>query len=105
MRLIYFLLLLAIPLTASSQHLQDSLPVNAEQGFKLYPNPAYTDEVFIKTPQLANKEITIYDVFGKVVLREKLRTSTLNISKLVPGVYLLQVVVNDRSTTRKLIVK
>lgn len=107
MRLIYFLVLLALPLTVSAQHIQDSSPELTEQeaGFKLYPNPAYTDVVYIKTPRLSNKEITIYDVFGKVVLREKLRTNTLDISKLPAGVYLLQVVVDDRSMTRKLIKK
>lgn len=107
MRLIYLICLLALPFLASSQYLQESPSLNQETeiGFQLYPNPAYTDMVHIKSAPEGNKEITIYDVFGKVVLREKLRTNSLDISKLVAGVYLVQVVVDDKSITRKLIVK
>lgn len=107
MKLIYFLLLLALPLTATSQYLQES-PVaenQAEVGFKLYPNPAYTDVVYIKTPKKGTKLITVYDVFGKIVLTDQIRSQTLDISKLDAGVYLLKIVIGDATLTRKLIVK
>lgn len=107
MKLIYFLLLLVFPLAVSAQYLQESPSGSAqtEVSFKLYPNPAYTDVVYIKTPQKGNKVVTIYDVFGKVVLTDQIRNQTLDISKLDAGVYLLKIVVGDTTMTRKLIVK
>ncbi len=72
---------------------------------KLYPNPALNDIVYVKTSKNRNKDITVFDVFGKVVLRDRITTSALNISQLVPGVYVLQVQENDKKMTRKLVVK
>lgn len=107
MKLIYFACLLVLPMLVSSQHLQEtpSLQSESEVSFKLYPNPAYTDVVFIKTSQNGDKHVTVYDVFGKIVLDDKLRGNSLDISKLVSGVYLLKVVLGDATMTRKLIVK
>lgn len=75
------------------------------QGFKMYPNPAYGDEVYITTSTNGNKKIKIYDVFGEVVLTDRIATNTLNISRLVPGVYVLQVTEQNKTMTRKLVIK
>lgn len=81
-------------------------PQNEEiSEFKLYPNPAYNDVVFITTKFNARKEIVVYDVFGEVVLTNRMLNTRLNISRLVPGVYVLQVSENNKSITRKLVVK
>ncbi len=74
-------------------------------GFKLYPNPAYNDVVYVTTSRNETKEIVIYDVFGEIVLTDRISTNTLNISRLVPGVYVLKVIENNTSMTRKLVVK
>lgn len=74
-------------------------------NFKLYPNPAYEDVVYIKTKDNALRMIIVYDVFGKIVLRDRISTDALNISNLVPGVYLLQVTEHQKTMTRKLVVK
>ena len=84
--------------------INDAKPVKVE-GFKMYPNPAYGDEVYITTERNGTKELQVFDVFGDVVLRDKITTNTLNISKLVPGVYVLQVTEEKRTMTRKLVVK
>lgn len=73
--------------------------------FKLYPNPAYQEVVYITTKLNGVKNIVIYDVFGTVVLQDRISTSLLNISKLAPGVYILQVTENRVTMTRKLVVK
>ena len=73
--------------------------------FKLYPNPVFDDIVYVKTKQNHSKNITVFDVFGKVVLRDRITASALNISPLVPGVYVLQVQESDKKMTRKLVVK
>ncbi|MEX0363491.1 MAG: T9SS type A sorting domain-containing protein [Allomuricauda sp.] len=47
----------------------------------------------------------IYDVFGEVVLTDRISTNTLNVSRLVPGVYVLQVTEDKKTMTRKLVIK
>ena len=73
--------------------------------FDLYPNPATNDRVYVTTGNDFGKDITVYDIFGKVVLRDRIKTNELNISKLVPGVYFLQVDERNKTMTRKLVVK
>ena len=75
------------------------------QGFKLYPNPAFNDVVYITTEKNARKEVTVYDVFGEIVLTDRILNTSLNISRLVPGVYVLQVSEDSKTITRKLVVK
>ncbi|MBW8242230.1 T9SS type A sorting domain-containing protein [Muricauda oceani] len=108
MKKIYFVLLMALPLLSFGQ---DLVTVNNEpavqelKGFKMYPNPAYGNEVYISTETNGTKEVRVYDVFGEVVLTERISTNTLDISRLVPGVYVLQVTENKKTMTRKLVVK
>ncbi|MEM7380390.1 MAG: T9SS type A sorting domain-containing protein, partial [Bacteroidota bacterium] len=73
--------------------------------FKLYPNPAFGDIVYVTSTESGSKEITVYDVFGKAVLRDRIRTNALDISALIPGVYVLQLRQNNKTMTRKLVVK
>lgn len=107
MKKIYLVLLMAFPLITFGQELvsiNDTKPLEVK-GFKMYPNPAYGDEVYITTETNGTKEIQIFDVFGEVVLHERIATNTLNISKLVPGVYVLQVTEDKKTMTRKLVIK
>jgi hypothetical protein len=82
-------------------HPQDS----TKESFELYPNPVFDDVVYVKTKKQQPKTIQVYDVFGKLVLRDRIMGKALDISDLVPGVYLLQVTENQKSMTRKLVVK
>lgn len=98
---------MALPIVTYGQELvsvNDAKPIEVK-GFKMYPNPAYGEEVYITTETNGNKEIQVFDVFGDVVLHDRIATNTLNISKLVPGVYVLQVTENKKTMTRKLVVK
>jgi hypothetical protein len=107
MKKIYFVLIMALPLTTYSQELVsvNTEPVQELKGFKMYPNPAYGEEIYITTETNGNKAIKIYDVFGEVVLTDRISTNTLDISRLVPGVYVLQVTEQKKTMTRKLVVK
>ena len=94
-------------MTVSAQEKPDIASVSNTEipNFKLYPNPAFNNVVYITTKVNGIKEITIYDVFGKVVLTDRIRTNALDISRLIPGVYVIQVIENKKSMTRKLVVK
>lgn len=72
---------------------------------ELYPNPAFEGVVHILTKANADKQITVYDVFGEMVLTDKIVGKTLDISRLVTGVYVLQVNEGQKTMTRKLVVK
>ena len=104
MKLLYLALFLACSPVLFGQEYQ-ARENRESHEFTLYPNPAFDDVVYITTQKNEHKAITVYDVFGKVVLRDRIATSALNISRLVPGVYVLQVVENSRTMTRKLVVK
>ncbi|WP_299800505.1 T9SS type A sorting domain-containing protein [uncultured Maribacter sp.] len=107
MKKIYFMLFMVVSV---GLYAQDTIDINNLRndeivGFKLYPNPAIADVVYVTTQNNNLKEVRIYDVFGELVLTEKLSTKAMNISRLSPGVYVVQVTENDKSITRKLVVK
>ncbi|TFG74602.1 MAG: T9SS type A sorting domain-containing protein [Flavobacteriales bacterium] len=107
MKILYTALLMFIAIGLSAQDVTGAdKSLNEEiPGFKLYPNPAFENVVYITTAHNASKEIVVYDVFGEVVLRDVINGRTLYISDLVPGVYVLQVMEDNKTTTRKLVVK
>ncbi|WP_036157029.1 T9SS type A sorting domain-containing protein [Maribacter forsetii] len=107
MKKIYFMLFMVVSV---GLYAQDTIDINNLRndeivGFKLYPNPAIADVVYVTTQNNNLKEVRVYDVFGELVLTEKLSTKAMNISRLSPGVYVVQVTENDKSITRKLVVK
>ncbi len=107
MKTYYFLAFLFITTFTFGQNeidSRDSDPLQ-ETSFKLYPNPATEDVVYIKSAANMPKDITIYDVFGEVVLQDYISTKALNISSLEAGVYILKVSENNKIITRKLVVK
>lgn len=59
-----------------------------EAGFGVYPNPVQ-DELFVESP-VKSILVEVYDQLGHLLLREKLTGGKVNVSKLAPGVYLLQ---------------
>ncbi len=107
MKLLYTLLFAVFTLSISAQEISVSQTAEMTEipGFKLYPNPTFDDVIYITTQQNAPKEITIYDIFGKVVLRNRITNTELDISHLDSGVYVLQVVENKKSISRKLVIK
>ncbi|PQJ16456.1 T9SS type A sorting domain-containing protein [Aureicoccus marinus] len=107
MRKLFFLIIMALPLLTHGQEIASAdRPIKTSpKTFKMYPNPAYGNQVTIRTSIVGTKEVKVFDVFGEMVMAENLQGHTLNISKLLPGVYVLQVKENDTTMTRKLVVK
>ena len=102
---LFFLLVFTLVLSG-----QEKLPAIDEKNqessnFTLYPNPAIDGIVYIKTLNSRSKDVTVYDVFGKIVLQDRISTNMLNIGRLSPGVYVIQVIENNKTMTRKLVVK
>lgn len=94
---------MALPLYVTAQ----DIPAEKKQhtSFKLYPNPVYGDEVYLTTDTNNEKEVKIFDVFGEVVLTTNVTNSRLNVSPLLPGIYVLQIKEEEETASRKLVVK
>ncbi|MEJ1221145.1 T9SS type A sorting domain-containing protein [Sediminicola sp. 1XM1-17] len=107
MKRFYLTILLTFSFLLSAQEMVDiNTPKSAEiSGFKLYPNPSFDDVVYVTTKLNDTKDIVVYDVFGAVVLKDRIATNSLNIARLIPGVYVLQITERNQTMTRKLVVK
>jgi len=103
----YLFILLIFSLVLSGQEKMPDINEKKQEtlNFTLYPNPAIDGIVYIKTVGSNGKDVTVYDIFGKIVLQDRISTNMLNIGRLSPGVYVIQVVENSKSMTRKLVVK
>lgn len=74
-------------------------------GFKLYPNPVTDGKVYISTTENSPKQVAIYDVLGIQVLQTQITGTELLLDGLDAGVYVLRIYQNNKTATRKLIVK
>ena len=102
----YLIVLLLLPLLSFGQELVSNDVKKPEATeFKMYPNPAFGEEIYITTTANGKKNIKVFDVFGEIVLVDQIATNTLNISRLVPGIYVLQLTESNKTMTRKLVVK
>ncbi|MCK0130227.1 T9SS type A sorting domain-containing protein [Flavobacteriaceae bacterium F08102] len=75
------------------------------RGFKMYPNPVTNGKLYISALDRGAKHIQIFNILGKSILTTKIMGKELNISKLTSGVYILKVIISEKTITRKLVVK
>ncbi|WP_400079703.1 endonuclease [Winogradskyella sp. R77965] len=72
---------------------------------KIYPNPT-KDLVKIDLTQNIETRIEIYDILGKRILTTEIKESTsLNVSSLKHGLYLIRFTQKDKSETKRLIIQ
>ena len=101
---IYFTFILSFLFTTVALA-QDSKQSVTIDGLALYPNPVSSGKVYITSKSGADKDISIYDVLGKLVLQTSLSSKELNIAALSPGIYIIKIRENDATATRKLIIR
>lgn len=78
---------------------------NFSNGFNLYPNPTSTGVVTIQTKSNQPLQVSVFDVLGKQVISKTVLNSTLDVSNLKSGIYLVQVTQDDSTSTKKLVIK
>ena len=78
---------------------------NTIEGLTIYPNPVSNGKLYITTSKNLSKAIEIFDVLGKKLYHTKLTGSSLDISRLNTGVYIIKITENNTTVTRKLVVK
>ncbi len=84
------------------------LNVNGFNASKLslYPNPTNTGFVNITSNNYGDMSVEAYDILGKRVKYQTLtNNTTLNVSDLKSGVYILKITQNNATTTKKLVIK
>lgn len=103
--LMVFLCSLSIHAQATKQQVNPNNP-SVIEGLNLYPNPVNSSRIVnISTKNDSDKEIIIFDLLGKKVLQTHLSTKELNVSSLMPGVYIIKINEDNASATRKLIIR
>ena len=71
------------------------------ENFKVFPNPA-SDVLNISSSVTINK-MEMFNVLGDKIMQSS-KTNQLNIERLKPGIYLLKIFNNNRSTTKKVVI-
>lgn len=70
----------------------------------LYPNPVNNGTLNIVTPTNELKEISVFDVSGRMVLRTKTENNRIDVSQLKSGIYLMNININGSKKTSKIII-
>ena len=73
-------------------------------GLKMYPNPA-KNNLFIETALNSDINVSIIDVLGKEVINSKVSNNAVNISGLTPGMYIVKITEEGKTSTKKLIIE
>lgn len=78
---------------------------NSIAGLKIYPNPVSNGTLFIETAANGIKTVTVFDVLGKQVLNSTTADSSINVSSLHTGVYIVTITEEGKTASSKLIIK
>mgnify|MGYP000123766107 CR=1 FL=1 len=80
---------------------------NIIDGFTTYPNPITAKIFTISSNNSDTKQVTIFNVLGKKVFSTHFSgtTKSIDVSAINAGVYILKVLENDKSATKKIIIK
>lgn len=76
---------------------------NEIEGLRIYPNPA-NDIVMISSNTMAVKSVQLFDMVGKEVMNVE-TSSSINVSSLTKGIYVMKVTEEGKTSTSKLIIK
>ncbi len=80
--------------------------LNFEQlGVKIYPNPVGNGVLHIDTPSTILKTVELFDLNGRLVLKQKTVNSVIDVNQIEPGLYILNLDIDGNTATTKLIVK
>ena len=105
----FYSLLLTLFLAYSAVQAQEPKNTSSAtiENLNFYPNPVTNGKIYITSKNSFAKEISIYDVLGKLVLQTNLNVNSkeVNIGALNSGVYIIKIKEGDATATRKLIVK
>lgn len=76
--------------------------VVAEKNIKFYPNPS-TGALYLESSEMVIKNISVYDINGRLMSEISFVNNKVDLSSLQPGVYLIQL--NDSTKQNFKIIK
>tara|TARA_B110000091_G_scaffold94469_1_gene103074 strand:- start:338 stop:2068 length:1731 start_codon:yes stop_codon:yes gene_type:complete len=83
-----------------------SVVQNEIEGFTVYPNPVNGDEFSITSLSNSERNVQIYDILGKqVYAKNVLANERVNVTNLNTGIYILKVLEEGKTATRKLVIQ
>ncbi len=84
-----------------------SIAKNSIEGFATYPNPVTNNRFTITSSNSDKKEVVIFNVIGKKVLSSSFNgvKSTIDVSAVSAGIYILKVTENGKTATKKLVIR
>lgn len=104
--ILIFMLLSLFSFDLQAQETKQPKPQETSiEGLSFYPNPVSNGKLYITSKLALDKEITIYDVLGKVVLQTTITSKELNVSSLTAGIYMIKIKEGEATATRKLVIK
>jgi hypothetical protein len=74
-------------------------------GLKVFPNPVTNGNLFITSDSNDAKQVTIFDVLGKQVVKTTVTNQPVNVSALSSGVYMVKISEDGKTATRKLVIR
>lgn len=97
----------ATPFPIATYNVTASITKNEIEGFATYPNPVKNSRFTITTNSTDKKEVAIYNVLGKQVLTTSFSVtkSTIDVSSIASGLYVLKVTEGTKTATSKLVIK
>ena len=78
---------------------------NSISGLTMYPNPLKGNTLFITSTANAEMNVKIYNVLGKEVLSTKVNNTSVDVSNLASGVYMVKITEEGKTATRKLVIQ
>ncbi len=82
-----------------------SVNQNTISGLSIFPNPVTNGILNINTDANATRIVAIYNVLGKQVLKTTTSNSSINVSNLNSGIYMVKITEDGKTATRKLVVR
>lgn len=85
-----------------------SLSTNEVQqiaGLSVYPNPVKNGMLYVNTNNNLEKNVSVFDVTGKLVLATQVNNEAINVSNLKAGVYFANITENGITETRKVVIE
>jgi hypothetical protein len=105
---ITLLLIFFFAVSVSAQEVKQqskSQETSVIEGLSLFPNPVSNGKLYITSKNDLDKGIIIFDVLGKKALQTTISSKELNVSDLLPGVYIIKINEGEATAIRKLIVR
>lgn len=80
---------------------------NVIEGFATYPNPITNKEFTITSNNASVKQLSIFNVLGKKVMSTNFSgtKSTIDVSTITAGIYILKVTEEGKTATKKLVIR